>query len=99
MTISITNIQFHDGENTAVFNMPSHGYKLSQGHVSVSVDFRVSERDGRYVVLTEVLTALPRESYDALVKRAFYQVCQRLADFGKLAEKIQASFATEQQPA
>ena len=60
MTISITSIQFHDGESTAIFNMPSHGYKLSTGHVSVSVDFKVTERDGRYVVLTEVLTVPPR---------------------------------------
>jgi hypothetical protein len=96
MAISITSISFHDGATSSHFNMGTHGYSLPQGRGAVSVDFRITEADGRYVVLTEVLSAtLP--DYNTLVERAYQQLARRLARLGKLGEQLEANYSRKEE--
>lgn len=88
--IGITSINFHDGENSETFHMGSHGFSAPRGRVTVSVDFRINEVDGRFTILTETLSAKPAETYDDLVQRAYQQVAERLASLGKLADELRA---------
>jgi hypothetical protein len=94
--IRIKSINFHDGATSSHFHMGTHGYSLPEGRGSVSVDFQITEADGQYVVLTEVLRG-PLRDYNTVVDRAYQQLARRLARLAKYAEWIEGQYPKKEE--
>lgn len=97
MSIRIKAINFHDAATgSSHYHMGTHGYSIPQGHGAISVDFQITEDDGQYLVLTEVLRGRFLD-HNAIVQRAYQQLGHRLARFAKYAELIEAQTAKKEE--